>query len=540
MQPDGGPKDSLRPFVKNSIPKNQSTQFKGQKVIIEFNEWVREKNIRQELLITPPNTKYTHKIIKNRVEIIFEEPLNENTTYSLNFREAIEDITEGNKALIDTLSRIPLKIAFSTGEVIDSMKIAGEVKNRLSNKLLEKATIALYRTDDTLQIDEDAPYYYTITDKEGKFRLENIKAGEYKVYAFLDKNGNNKYDESEAIDFYAQATRLSADSADLRGLVFKIAPEDHTAPKIESKSNSDTGYEVLFDEGLQQLDIKLINDTELTKLYYQLKNKGKTIEFYNPQSFYDSIRVELKTKDSVNNLSQHEISFAFKKPEEERRNRNRKDKGISSSALGFDIKSAGGTGFEKDFELSIEFEKPVKQSYFEKLTYIPDDDSSRISILLTRDSTRFYEWNNTQTELKIKYPRFPFNKKIRILADTAAFISILDDSSKAFSKVIERKDIGDFSSIYGQISTQEANYILQLLDEKGSILSQRINPIKYDFNYLRPGTYQLRIIIDTNQNGKWDASDWLNNVPAEEIIFPSIPNEGKLRERWDIEALIEF
>ena len=102
IAPTGGPKDSIPPTVTRSIPANQSLNYTGNVIVIEFNEWIKEKNFRQELLITPPTNEYTHKITKTRVEINFKNPLLENTTYSLNFRGGVIDITEGNIARNDT------------------------------------------------------------------------------------------------------------------------------------------------------------------------------------------------------------------------------------------------------------------------------------------------------------------------------------------------------------------------------------------------------------------------------------------------------
>lgn len=542
MQPDGGPKDSLRPFITRSIPKDQSTNFRGEKLIIEFSEWIREKNLRQELLITPPSTKYKHKIIKNRIEISFEDTLTENTTYSFSFREGIEDITEGNKAVVDTLRNLPLKVAFSTGPVIDSMEVSGQVSNRLSNKRLEKAIIALYRTDDTLTVDKHKPYYYTLTDKEGKFKIENIRSGAYRIYAFLDNNSNSIYNEPEALDFIPEILNFNADTAHIHDLQLNLAQEDHTPPEIKSKNTTETIFQIEFDEGLKEYEVKALDSTHQDKIFYDVKKKGTTLELYNAKAYFDSLAVQITAIDSTGNRLDTTQNFAFTKNKEEegRGRRKQSETSTNSTPLNFDIKPAGQTGFEKTFDLTLEFERPVAFADFEKLLYLPDGDSARLAPLIQKDSIQFYQWSSTRSVLRISYPKFLFKEKITIIADTAAFISILQDSSRFASRTFERKQTEDFSSIYGQVNTEKPFYILQLLSENNEVLSQLINPVKFEFNYLRPATYKLRLIKDSNQNEQWDASDWKNNQRAEEVFFPSMPNEGKLRERWDIEVLIDF
>ncbi len=541
MQPDGGPRDSLRPFITRSIPKDQSINFRGEKLIIEFSEWIREKNLRQELLITPPATQYTHKITKNRLEITFEDTLVENTTYSFSFREGIEDITEGNKAVIDTLQNLPLKVAFSTGAIIDSMKVSGQVNNRLSNKVIEKAIIALYRTDDTLTLDKHKPYYYTLTDKEGNFKIENIKSGAYKIYAFLDKNSNSIYNEPEAIDFLPEVLNFSADTAHIHDLKLSLVQEDHTVPEIKSKNTTETIFQIEFNEGLKEYVVKAVNQADEDEIFYDLKKKGTTLKFYNAKKYTDTLAVQVSAIDSAGNRLDTIQRFAFTKSNEnEGRGRRKQTEVSTSSPFNFEIKPAGQTGFEKTFDLTLEFEKPVALADFEKLRYLPDGDSTRIAPLIQKDSLQFYQWNSTRSVLRIAYPQFFFKEKISIIADTAAFISILQDSSRLFTKTFERKLTEDFSSIYGEVNTEKPFYILQLLSESNEVLSQLINPVRFEFNYLRPATYKLRLITDSNQNGQWDTSDWKNNVRAEEVFFPIMPNEGRLRERWDIEVLIDF
>ena len=110
----------------------------------------------------------------------------ENTTYNINFRDGVQDLNEGNPAE-------NLRIAFSTGAIIDSLIIAGRVKETFSEKAPDKITVALYQSD-TFNIYNHTPTYFTKCNKEGVFSIQNLKPGTYYVYAFDDKNKNLKVD----------------------------------------------------------------------------------------------------------------------------------------------------------------------------------------------------------------------------------------------------------------------------------------------------------------------------------------------------------
>lgn len=538
MPPSGGPKDSLRPVLRRSIPRHQSNNYNGQTVILEFDEWVKEKNLRQELLITPPGTKFTHQIKRTQVEIRFEEPLRENTTYSLNFRNSIVDITEGNIALSDTVRLRPLKIAFSTGPVIDSAHISGQVRRRLSNDTLSNVVVALYRTDDTLRVDKHKPYYFTLSEKTGRFELENLRLGNYQLFAFQDQNNNLIYDEKEAFDFLIQPIRLGADTTFLDDLALFLAPEDKSPPEIRRSNPAGNAYEILFSEGLTQCRALALNPADSAKIAYILQDNGNTLTLFNPESTFDSLALAIEALDSAGNFARIETSIQFRENRDERNRRGRALK--ANASLAINVSPAGKTGFDKEVDFFLDFSVPIQSIQFSQIRFLPDGDSTRLAPLLYPDSSQHYQWNENRSRLRVYRPGLRYQKNIQLLVDSVAFISVMGDSSRAFQQVISRKDADDFGSIYGTVQTQEPAFLVQLLDAKNEVVAETANAFKFEFQFLPAGDYRLRIVLDRNQNGRWDPSDWKNGVRAEELLFPILPNEGKLRERWDIETQINF
>jgi hypothetical protein len=541
MAPTGGPKDSLPPFVKESIPRNQGTNHQGNVLVIKFSEWIREKDLLKQLIITPPlNQGFTFKINRDKIEItILDSSLHANTTYNFNFRKGIEDITEGNVAVMDTIKREPLRLAFSTGNAIDTLEIGGKVVNLLTNQPIKEAVISLYRLDDTLRVDRDKPYYYTLADEEGGFRIENIRAGKYQIYALVDKDNNSIYREPEAIGFMAGGIVIG-DTAKNDKLVLKLATENHSKPKLERARPLDAEFLLEFSEGLRQAEISVIDAPQKDLLAYTIDAKGKTLQLFNLQAVYDSLNLKILVRDSVGNALDTTAKIAFKKVEEKENRRRREESAKLSPSLDFEMELRSGNGIEKNLELDFTFDKPIKTLDFQKLNYQLDKDTLKTYPLLLEKDTATYRWDATHSRLSIT-KKINLKTEMAIMVDSAAFINIKNETNRLQKKSFKLKDVANFATISGRVITNEPNYIIQLLNDKFDLIGERRNAKTFEFLYLPAGTYQVRVIVDKNNNGVWDSSDVLKNLPAEPVYFRVLQNNGKLKERWDIEGtLLEF
>jgi len=202
-QPNGGPKDIAPPELLSSNPANGEKNFQKNTIELTFDEFVKLKDPKEEILITPSlgtNTKFIAK--KNKVIITPENKWIDSTTYSIAFRDGIQDINESNPT-------DDLHLAFSTGPIIDSLRIFGSVSEVFKDQIPEKITIGLYQSD-TFDIFKHKPILFSKSDKSGKFSMPNLKAGKYFIYAFDDKNKNQKVDsKTECFGFLVREIDLS-------------------------------------------------------------------------------------------------------------------------------------------------------------------------------------------------------------------------------------------------------------------------------------------------------------------------------------------
>ena len=189
--PTGGPKDITPPRVVKSNPPDKSTMFKGKRVVITFNEFIALDKITDNFIISPPLSKKPDIVAnRNNLEIDFKEKLKDSVTYTLYFQDAVRDLNEGNPFY-------NYQFVFSTGNTIDSLSLTGNIFNASNLEIPANAIILLYRNLTDSAAARKMPDYVTFPDKNGGFRVNNIMAGKYRLYALQDKNNNKRFDLSD-------------------------------------------------------------------------------------------------------------------------------------------------------------------------------------------------------------------------------------------------------------------------------------------------------------------------------------------------------
>ena len=205
VPPSGGEKDTFPPEILNASPTNRSINFKGDKIQINFNEYVQVD--KSNIIFFPPISPTPSVKIKGKSVILnFETDLIDNTTYIVNFNNSIKDLNESN-----VLNNF--KFIFSTGDVLDSCVVKGSVLDLKSNKKINSAIVGLFKKinysnfDSLIRVQE--PDYYVYCDQFGEYKFTNLKEGEYTLLAFKDLNLNKKYDNIEKI---SMPIKLNVDS----------------------------------------------------------------------------------------------------------------------------------------------------------------------------------------------------------------------------------------------------------------------------------------------------------------------------------------
>lgn len=490
VPPVGGKKDIISPKLLNSIPKNQTLNFDGKTIELYFDEYVKVENINQNLIITPAlDGNYTSKVKPTGVKITLEKPLKPNTTYNFNFRGTFKDITENNEAK-------NIRLVFSTGNKIDSLKVNGKVIDPLINKPVFDALVGLYKLTDTLNIKKEKPYYFTKTDSSGNFNIENVQASKYKIYAMVDYNNNTVFNEqTEKIGYILDTLNLNKN---IENINLNLVKQDKLPLKIV-KTRSTVNYaNVELNKGIKSAKLKYISAETLP---YMLENE-KEIKIFNTKSLLDSVKFELTAIDSIDKEFVLSQKFLFKK--------STKKTEITKEEFKYTLEPIQSKVLENNTPYVFTFTKPIGKFDNSKVKILNDT----LNQIILVDSN--FKWNDDKNILTIS-PKTKAKSSIRLsILENAAF-SIEGDTLKPIKQdnpIVQPDDTGIISGI---ITASKGSEIVQLLNEKYEILKEIKYQKKYFFRNVAPGKYFVRLISDDNKNGHWDAGDYEKNILPEKI-----------------------
>jgi uncharacterized protein (DUF2141 family) len=491
--PPGGKKDTLAPAVTTSIPLNKSKNFKGKKIELNFNEYVTIKSLNQELLITPSIGNYETRIRPTGLTLVLDSALKDNTTYTFNFRNAVEDVAERNKGK-------NIKLVFSTGNTIDSLKIVGHVKHLQTNKKADNVTVGLYPYTDSLSIDKAKPYYFVKTDTSGAYTLENLAAGKYYMAAFEDANNNLIYNSAkESVDFITESF-IDLRKNETRD--FKIALQNQDPLKLSKTTSTAKTILYEFSRGIKAAHLTFSSEE---KPLYQIENDRNLRIYVGGLNKSDTLRIGAALEDSVGRKVNLKLKAKF-------RELAKKEKTVVTP-LGFDLFPKTGATIVATDSLVIFFPKPVLQWVSKKVHILTVNDDD-----LTFPDEAFF-WNKFQNVLTIKSAFLPKQDKFTLSLDKIAFVGPEADSSNEYKQVIKRLDPEETGVIEGGIR-QPGHYIYQLL--KGDKLEkayEQISAGSCSFKNVEPGIYTLRAIVDSNNNGQWDIGNYKTKMKSEAIFY---------------------
>lgn len=518
MPPTGGPKDEDPPVLEYSIPSNFALNFNETTIELTFDEPIIVFNLKNELIITPTFFgKYNSKIRKNRVILTFEEPFPDSTTFTLNFREGIKDITEGNAAE-------NLRLAFSTWDFIDSLSIEGTITDLFTVEPVDNYTVGIFNVADTITPLNGPPLYFTRTNKAGHYIIENIKQGNYRIYAFNDDN-NNLLIESRNEEYGFIPQTLTLDSS-LSEINIKIQHMDFNELLIIAARQNGHYYEIktskhVIDHSLSIMDL---SDT----LIYMLTENNRTFKIFNTFHIADSAALLLEITDSLLTTVSDTIYMRFEE--------------TSRSKDDFTLKFSENPNINKEtsiFHTRIALTKPV---------HIINRDSINIawdSVRITTFPIENFSYNTYKTEVTIEkdltddpnYIPDSISAPFHFMLYPSAFISFEEDSSLQTNLQIKFIELKNFGIIRGEIDVFYSHFTIQLIDDKNNVIRTSRDVKEYYFDYLIPGKYKLRLLADEDNDGYWFPGSLIENIEHEPVLYyisESGDTELTLRANWEL------
>ena len=490
--PSGGEKDILPPVILKSVPENYSTNFKGNEIRIYFDEYVKTKNLSRQLVISPPmNTQPNITPLGSAskyITIKIFDTLQPNTTYAFNFGNSIVDNNEEN----------PFKYyryVFSTGDFIDSLAVKGNIKDALKFDVDDFVSVGLYELDSTYTdslIYKTQPNYITNTlDSTTNFTIENVKAGKYMLRALKDNNSDNKFQQkTEKIAFYETPITLPQDTSKTFELQLFAEEVNYRAvkPSLVAGEKIIFGYEGDYKNTKIELLSKVTDSFK--GRYYKNEKTDSLFYYYNPRLKVDSLIFKVSNRKVID-------TFTVRIKDKER------------DSLVVNSSPKGTIGIEKDLYVSanIPFE-----SIDETKISIRDKDSSLVDFKT--------EYDSLKNSYALKFKKTQDNKyKIQLLPN--ALTDLFENTNDTLKYSLNTQT--EYQFFNSRIILENAKYpvIVQLTDSKFEVMAEQYiteaQPI--DFRFLEPKKFYLRVIYDSNKNGKYDTGDYLKGIQPERVSY---------------------
>lgn len=554
--PSGGDYDFDPPKVVSSRPAPNATFVKSGKVEIVFDELVQIEKPMEKVIVTPPQRNFP--IIRaqnNKVIVELKDTLIANTTYTIDFTDAIVDNNEKN-ALED------FALSFSTGAVVDTLSISGKVLAADNLEPVSGIYVGIHSNLSDTAFTKLPFDRISRTNELGKFSIKGIAPGEYKIYALDDVNRDYKYDNpSEAIAFLDRIIVPSVEAAvrqdsvfNLKDLSFdtirtvhytKFLPDDIILRSFTSDFRRQylQKYERLTEDVMsiyfgaptampkvEALDIPM-PITEWSVLERTAGND--TLKFWITEKAIAAmdtltLKVSYNMTDSLNKLQPVTDTLNFvirnKRKEKDDKKKN-KDEQITFLTLKTDIAQS----FDVYKDIDIEFDYPVKD--FEKskiiVQYQADSTYLNVDYLLEKDSLN-------PRKYRIQNKWIP-GGQYKFAVDSAtlhSYTGLWNDKLEIPFKVKILDQYGSLDiNIYNLPDSMPA--FVELLDKSDKpVYRATVKNDVASFVYLNPGIYYARIILDANGNGRWDPGDYSEMREPEMVIY--YPKTFEIREFWDI------
>lgn len=519
--PLGGPRDRTPPRRISSSPDSAARNAKQLFVRLNFSEPVITKDLNKNLLITPQlpeDNPYKLREDRSSITLLFEKPLDPNTTYSFNFREGVVDITEGLPAKNASLT-------FSTGPALDSGKVRGTLTDVLTARAVEGASIGLYRAADTAGVRKGRPYYTVLTDKEGKFSLNFLKDGDYKLYAVADKNNNGHYDDGEKIAYLPAPITITGSTG--TAVVLLLTQPDRRPPLLTTRMPSPTQLRLSYNEGLRTAILAPLpaapNALAVAEAT-QLTEHGRTVVIYKTPAVGDG-RYLLTTADSTGNVSHDTLQVKFPVPPATA-------KKAANPPL-YTVEGAPRTVFPEG-QIKFQFTVPVRVAPDKPFATLVEDSVRRRSLRLPADGLLSLD----RTQLAVRFNTKAKNR-LDIILDSTAITTITGQPLrlKPLRLGLSEQDVS--TSLSGTISTGQNSFELQLLDDKFQVVASLSSPKgTYLFTDMPPGTYRLRVLIDADGDGRWRGGDPSLLLLPEPVFLA--PKPIQIRAGFDIVEPLSF
>ncbi len=564
-RPEGGPRDELPPVYVRSNPAMGQLNFNGNKITVDFDENIQLDDAMNKIVVSPAQ-RNTPAISSNgrRVTIELRDTIMPNTTYTIDFADAVKDLNEGN--VLDGFA-----MDFATGDTIDTLRISGMVFEARTLEPAQGMLVGVYSNTSDTAISTLPFERITKTNQLGQFTLRNLKAGSYRVYALNDINRDYHWDRSEDVAFYDVTISPTSEPTVVTDTLTRSTGErDSLVTRNATRFLPDDLLLTWFNEGYTSQYLKDYKRPERNKITFQFGAKSDTLPILRLLNTHragdeistwstldasptldtltywisdtslvslDSITIEatyLRT-DTLDNLTWGtdtlKLNMRPEKKKKEKKKKNDEEEDSIPPVPHMELRISSGNSQDLHKGLTLTAGTPIQrfdttavklEIQVDTLWYnIVPPSFSRPELLHPMVFTAPYKWEE--------------GSKYRLTIDSAAVVDIYGLDNVQLVHEFTTKKSEDYSAISFNVSGLDGRKgIVEVLSSSDKpVAAAPVNGSLATIQYLSPGTYYARLFIDANDDGEWTTGSIADSIQPEEVYY--YPKKINLKKNWTIE-----
>ncbi len=572
-QPDGGWYDETPPVIVRTTPQDQGTNIKDKKISIYFNEYIKVDNPTEKVVISPPQIEQAEIVASGKkIAVELKDSLKPNTTYTVDFSDAITDNNEGNPLGNYTYT-------FSTGGHIDTMQVAGYVLNAQNLEPIKGILVGLYNNLSDTIFTKEPMLRVSRTDSRGKFIIKGVAPGDYRIYALQDADNNYVFNQkSEQLAFSHEIITPSFKPDVRQDTVWRDSlhidsimrvPYTHFLPDdivlraftetqtdrylIKTERTEPDRFTLYFSYGDSLLpQITGLNFNADDAFIIEAAEKRDTVTYWLRDTMLvnqDTLRMEVKymatdtlgvlrlqtdTMDILakvpyeKRLKQQQDEYEEWKKKQEKAKKRGKEYETEMKPKALEPKYNVASEPDPDQNITITMPAPLASA-----------DTSRIHLYSKHDTL----WYKSPFVLRPKpgvhrtyellgewRPGIEYSLEI----DTMAFTDIYGKTSAPKKQGFKVKTEDSYATILFDITGMaDTTVVVQLLNSSDAVVKEAATDNgRVEFYYIKPDTYYARMFIDSNRNGIWDTGDYAADRQPETTYY--YPDKIECKAKWDL------
>lgn len=573
--PDGGWYDDTPPYVVSSSPHDKAAGVKTRRVVINFNEFIKLEDAQNKVIVSPPQIEVPDiKASGKRVIVALNDTLKENTTYTIDFSDAISDNNEGNPMGNYTFS-------FSTGNEIDTLEVSGYVLNAENLEPIKGILVGLYNNLSDTIFKKEPMIRISRTDGRGRFVVKGVAPGTYRAYALQDADGDFVYNQkSEMLAFSHETFEPSwkpdtrqdtiwRDSLhianivqvpythflpdDITLLAFTTVQDNRYLVKTERQEPNKIGFYFSYGDSVPPVlrglnfnadsafvvesspkndtifywlrDTALVNqDTLQITTEYRITDDSTGVLITKPDTleFVAKVSYEKRVKEKAKEIEKWE------KEQEKKKKKGEKYDSIMAPEY-LKLRISPSSNLHPEGSIVIESPTPLQQF-----------DTTALHLYVKIDTLWYnadYKFRRMKENIR-KYEitaEWKLGSEYSLEIDSAAVTDIYGLSINAIKQGLKVPLEDEYSSLVINLSGihDTASIVVQLLNSSDAVVRQaKASEGTAEFNYLTPGKYYIRAFVDSNGNGIWDTGNFDEDRQAEAVYYYS--RETECKAKFDI------